>query len=332
LGREVEGYVYSASLPALICDSCGAAFFEPAVAAEFNLLVAEALLQAGVRSVAAVRAIRSALGLDDESLAHIFGFRREANADGERGEGRIDAETYATIHQAVLDCLKDRRERRVAAVERVLLPERRQRLSDLIEGRLKPSLRRGITPQDEGKIEEALALWREVLDERQHLLDAVAAAPKGKLIQEFVDLAALDEALVGYLRTKRGDRGLREALQRPRWVRLAVQTLMLERLLEDLVASRLTVEAFPEQHRQRIDGVAGQFQVESKRFINLIKHGSVRKHLDVRPVGIGMAAMKLMELITGASESTIRRALRKNRELRSLLDLKLVVAVTTRQS
>lgn len=320
MGREVEGHIYSAMLPALICDSCGERFFEPAIAAEFHLLVAEALLQAGVTSGAAVRAVRSALGLDDAALADIFGSRREMAEGSEHGEGRIDADTHATIHQAVSDCIRKLRERRVADFEKVPLPEPGQRILDLVEGKLKPSLRRGITPQDEGKIEEALALWREVLDERQHLLDAVVAAPKGELTQEFVDLAALDEGLVGYLRTTRGVRGLRDVLQRPRRFRLAVQMLTLERLLGNLVASTLTIDVFAEQHDQRLDRVAAEFQLESKRLVSLMKHKKVRTHLDERPVGIGMAAIRLMELITGLSESTLRRALRENHRLRSLLD------------
>ena len=101
--RKVVGHTFTALLPAQICGKCGESFFESTVVAEFDLRVAEALLQAGETSGAAIRYIRKAAGIAASELAGLLDVRPETVSRWEHDKRPIDRGSYAVLHQLILD-------------------------------------------------------------------------------------------------------------------------------------------------------------------------------------------------------------------------------------
>lgn len=69
----VGEFTFSANLPALICSSCGADFVEASVRGEFEVRVANRLVELGVSTPQAFRFMRKSLGLKSSELADLLG-------------------------------------------------------------------------------------------------------------------------------------------------------------------------------------------------------------------------------------------------------------------
>src|SRR2546427_4294576 len=60
--RTVAGHSFKASVPAQVCDSCGAVYFNGPALGNFDLAVANKLARAGVSDGEAIKFMRKAVG------------------------------------------------------------------------------------------------------------------------------------------------------------------------------------------------------------------------------------------------------------------------------
>ena len=86
--RTVAGHSFKASVPALVCDSCGAIYFNGPALENFDLAVANKLARAGVSDGEAVKFIRKAVGLPAVTLAELLDTSPETVSRWERGVSR----------------------------------------------------------------------------------------------------------------------------------------------------------------------------------------------------------------------------------------------------
>src|SRR5438132_13976189 len=71
--RTVAGHSFKASVPAQVCDSCGAVYFNGTALGDFDLAVANKLARAGVSDGGAIQFIRKAVGVPAVTLAELVG-------------------------------------------------------------------------------------------------------------------------------------------------------------------------------------------------------------------------------------------------------------------
>jgi putative zinc finger/helix-turn-helix YgiT family protein len=104
--RHVAGHVFRTQLPGWVCGACGTAYFDDAVVAQFDLLVAARLAEAGVRSAEALAFMRKVTGMDSTEFADLIAVPRRTVAAWERGKRPIDRATYALIRQLISERLR----------------------------------------------------------------------------------------------------------------------------------------------------------------------------------------------------------------------------------
>jgi hypothetical protein len=68
--RTVAGHSFKASIQALVCDSCGAVYFNGPALGNFDLAVANKLARAGVSDGEAIKFMRKAVGLPAVTPTH----------------------------------------------------------------------------------------------------------------------------------------------------------------------------------------------------------------------------------------------------------------------
>jgi putative zinc finger/helix-turn-helix YgiT family protein len=106
--RTVAGHSFKASVPALVCDSCGAAFFNGPALGDFDLAVANKLARAGVSDGEAIKFMRKAVGLPAMMLAELLDTSPETVSRWERGVSRIDRAAFAILAGIVMEKADDR--------------------------------------------------------------------------------------------------------------------------------------------------------------------------------------------------------------------------------
>lgn len=99
--RDVAGHRFTASLPAEVCATCGAAFFRSSDLGRFDRAAAHALLEAGEAGPEAVRFLRNSVPLQARELADLLDVRPETVSRWENGKRPIDRASYATLRQLV---------------------------------------------------------------------------------------------------------------------------------------------------------------------------------------------------------------------------------------
>ena len=70
--RTVAGHSFKASVPAQVCDSCGAVYFNGPALGNFDLAVANKLARAGISDGEAIKFMRKAVGLPAVTLADLL--------------------------------------------------------------------------------------------------------------------------------------------------------------------------------------------------------------------------------------------------------------------
>ena len=86
--RTVAGHSFKASVPAQVCDSCGAVYFDGPALGRFDLAVANKLARAGVSDGEAIKFMRKAAGLPAVTLAELLDTSPETVSRWEREIGR----------------------------------------------------------------------------------------------------------------------------------------------------------------------------------------------------------------------------------------------------
>src|SRR5216684_506401 len=102
--RTVAGHSFKASVPALICDSCGAVYFNGPALGNFDLAVANKLARAGVSDGEAIKFMRKAVGLPAVTLAELLDTSPETVSRWERGVSHIDRAAFASLPQRSILC------------------------------------------------------------------------------------------------------------------------------------------------------------------------------------------------------------------------------------
>ncbi len=105
--QTVAGHTFSKHVPAQECRKCGEIYYEAEVLGRFELEVAAALAEAGITSGEAIRWMRKAVGIGSGDLAALLDVRPETVSRWEHSKKPIDRGDYATLHQLVLERLKD---------------------------------------------------------------------------------------------------------------------------------------------------------------------------------------------------------------------------------
>ena len=95
--RTVAGHSFKASVPALVCDSCGAVYFNGPALGDFDLAVANRLARAGVSDGEAIKFMRKAVGLPAVTLADLLDTSPETVSRWERGVSHIDRAAFAIL-------------------------------------------------------------------------------------------------------------------------------------------------------------------------------------------------------------------------------------------
>ena len=101
--RTVAGHSFKASIPALVCDSCGAIYFNGPALGNFDLAVANKLARAGVSDGEAVKFMRKAVGLPAVTLAELLDTSPETVSRWERGVSHIDRAAFAILAGIVME-------------------------------------------------------------------------------------------------------------------------------------------------------------------------------------------------------------------------------------
>ena len=101
--RTVAGHSFKASVPALVCDSCGAVYFNGPALGDFDLAVANKLARAGVSDGEAIKFMRKAVGLPAVTLAELLDTSPETVSRWERGVSHIDRAAFAILAGIVME-------------------------------------------------------------------------------------------------------------------------------------------------------------------------------------------------------------------------------------
>ena len=94
-----------ASLPAVVCESCGESYFEDDDVASFDLRVAVKLAESGIAAAEALKFMRKVTGLNGKEFAELLEVRPETVSRWEKDKRPIDRATYAVIRQLLFDRL-----------------------------------------------------------------------------------------------------------------------------------------------------------------------------------------------------------------------------------
>ncbi len=101
--RTVAGHSFKASVPAQVCDSCGAVYFNGPALGDFDLAVANKLARAGVSDGEAIKFMRKAVGLPAVTLAELLDTSPETVSRWERGVSHIDRAAFAILAGIVME-------------------------------------------------------------------------------------------------------------------------------------------------------------------------------------------------------------------------------------
>src|SRR5260370_42478452 len=101
--RIVAGHSFKASVAALVCDSCGAIYFNGPALGNFDLAVANKLARAGVSDGEAIKFMRKAVGLPAVTLAELLDTSPETVSRWERGVSHIDRAAFAILAGIVME-------------------------------------------------------------------------------------------------------------------------------------------------------------------------------------------------------------------------------------
>ena len=106
--REVAGHLFVAFLPAKRCNACGKVYFDAAILERFELYVAAALAEAGVKSGAAFRFMRKAIGMRAAELAQLLDVSAETVSRWETAKRSVDRGALALLGGLVRDAIAGR--------------------------------------------------------------------------------------------------------------------------------------------------------------------------------------------------------------------------------
>src|SRR6202158_5510908 len=101
--RTIAGHSFKASVPALVCDACGAVYFNGPSLGGFDLAVANRLAHAGVSDGEAIKFMRKAVGLPAVTLAELLDTSPETVSRWERGGSHIDRAAFAILAGIVME-------------------------------------------------------------------------------------------------------------------------------------------------------------------------------------------------------------------------------------
>jgi len=101
--RTVAGHSFKAAIPAQVCDSCGAVYFNGPALGQFDLAVANRLARAGVSDGEAIKFMRKAVGLPAVTLAELLDTSPETVSRWERGVSQIDRAAFAILAGIVME-------------------------------------------------------------------------------------------------------------------------------------------------------------------------------------------------------------------------------------
>ena len=127
--RTVAGHSFKASVPALVCDSCGAIYFNGPALENFDLAVANKLARAGVSDGEAVKFIRKAVGLPAVTLAELLDTSPETVSRWERGVSHIDRAAFGILAGIVME----KADHRSDTIERLRALRNPARLSQMVQ-------------------------------------------------------------------------------------------------------------------------------------------------------------------------------------------------------
>jgi len=102
---NVNGVLFTAKLPALVCRACGNNYVTHETLGRFELAVADWLGQHGVRTAEAFRFMRKSLGLKATEVAELFDVTPETISRWENGHGSVDVGAFAVLGELVSERL-----------------------------------------------------------------------------------------------------------------------------------------------------------------------------------------------------------------------------------
>lgn len=105
---EIDGHRFTATVPGKRCGKCGAERLDGPTLEKLDLLIAHKLIEGGVRSGAAFRFIRKALGLSGVRMAELFKVAPETICRWESEKRPVDHIAFATLGGMVLDATAGR--------------------------------------------------------------------------------------------------------------------------------------------------------------------------------------------------------------------------------
>src|SRR3954467_14646614 len=127
--RTVAGHSFKATVPALVCASCGAVYFNGIALGDFDLAVANKLARAGVSDGEAIKFMRKAVGLPAVTLAELLDTSPETVSRWERGVSHIDRAAFAILAGIVMEKTEDRSD----TLERLRALRNPARLGSLVQ-------------------------------------------------------------------------------------------------------------------------------------------------------------------------------------------------------
>src|SRR5712664_1250349 len=127
--RTVAGHSFKASVPAQVCGSCGAVFFNGPALGGFDLVIKKKLARAGVSDGEAIKFMRKAVGLPAVTLAELLDTSPETVSRWERGVSRIDRAAFAILAGIVMEKAEDRSD----TLERLRALRNPARLGSLVQ-------------------------------------------------------------------------------------------------------------------------------------------------------------------------------------------------------
>ncbi len=127
--RTVAGHSFKASIPALVCNACGAVYFNGPALGDFDLAVANKLARARVSDGEAIKFMRKAVGLPAVTLAELLDTSPETVSRWERGVSQIDRAAFAILAGIVMEKANNRSD----TLERLRALRRPPRLAQLVQ-------------------------------------------------------------------------------------------------------------------------------------------------------------------------------------------------------
>src|SRR3954463_15824816 len=100
--RTVAGHSFKASVPALVCGSCGAVYFNGPALGDFDLAVANKLARAGVSDGEAIKFMGEGGGRAAATLADVLDSSPKTAPRWERGVSHMDRAAFAILAGIVM--------------------------------------------------------------------------------------------------------------------------------------------------------------------------------------------------------------------------------------